>query len=67
MPGQQILEPNPPPDASQLPDVLLDYRVQFDVKGVLSGDALDSISQFRRAADYIAAGMYESSVHTPAH
>ena len=61
MPGQQILEPNPPPDSSQLPDALLEYRVKLDVKGTLSGDELEAVSQFRRAADYIAAGTYASS------
>ncbi|OBZ72463.1 putative phosphoketolase [Grifola frondosa] len=46
MPGQLLFQPNPPPDPSQLPDSILDYRVQLKIKG-----------QFRRAADYIAAAM----------
>ena len=62
MPGQQILEPNPPPESSQLPDALLDCRVKLDTKGSLSRGERDAISQFRRAADYIAAGMCGYSV-----
>jgi len=40
-----------------LPDSLLDYRVQLDIKNVLSDHELAAVSKFRRAADYIAAAM----------
>jgi len=56
MPGQQIAEANPPPDASLLPDSLLDYGVQLENKHVLSKHELNAIHKFRRAADYVAAG-----------
>ena len=56
MPGQLLFQPNPPPDPSQLPDSLLDYSVKLDLSNVLSPQELAAIKQFRRAADYIAAG-----------
>ncbi|KAI9061053.1 phosphoketolase [Trametes sanguinea] len=57
MPGQLLYQPNPPPDPSQLPDTILDYRVQLNTQGVLSKEELSAIKQFRRAADYVAAAM----------
>ncbi|KAK1223327.1 hypothetical protein PQX77_013804 [Marasmius sp. AFHP31] len=57
MPGQEILQPNPPPDPSQLDDAILKFAVQLDTKDYLSKDELESIQLFRRAADYIAAAM----------
>jgi xylulose-5-phosphate/fructose-6-phosphate phosphoketolase len=60
MPGQQIAQANPPPDASLLPDSLLDFGVQLDNKDVLSKDELSAIHKFRRAADYIAAGTHST-------
>ena len=56
MPGQLLFQPNPPPDPSQLPDAILDFRVQLNTQGVLSSEELHAIKQFRNAADYIAAG-----------
>ncbi|THU99983.1 phosphoketolase [Dendrothele bispora CBS 962.96] len=57
MPGQQLFQPNPPPDPSQLDDALLQWSVKLDTKNFLSPDELKSIQMFRRAADYIAAAM----------
>ena len=56
MPGQLLLQPNPPPDPSQLSDSLLQYGMKLDIKGSLSPEELSAVKQFRRAADYIAAG-----------
>lgn len=56
MPDQEISQPNPPPDASLLPDSLLDLRVQLDVRDVLSHHELTAIQKFRRAANYVTAG-----------
>ncbi|KZT00824.1 uncharacterized protein LAESUDRAFT_764279 [Laetiporus sulphureus 93-53] len=56
-PDGQISEHNPSPDPSQLPDSFLQYYLKLKVKGTLNADGLDSISQFRRAARYIAAAM----------
>lgn len=57
MPGQEIARPNPPPDPSLLPDSILQYGVQLKNPNVLSNDELEAMQSFRRAADYIAAGM----------
>ncbi|EGN99141.1 hypothetical protein SERLA73DRAFT_168658 [Serpula lacrymans var. lacrymans S7.3] len=57
MPGQQISQPNPPPDPSHIPDSMLDYQVQLTTAEVLSQDELSDIEKFRRAANYIAAAM----------
>lgn len=57
MGGQKIFEANPPPDPSQLPDAILDFKVQLNTKNVLSEDELRCIREFRNAADYIAAAM----------
>ncbi|KAF5367098.1 hypothetical protein D9758_003951 [Tetrapyrgos nigripes] len=48
---------NPPPDPSQLDDALLQWSVKLDTKNFLSPEELKSVQLFRRAADYIAAGM----------
>ena len=58
MPGQEIARPNPPPDPSLLPDSILQYGVQLKNPNVLSNDELEAMQSFRRAADYIAAGMW---------
>ena len=64
MPGQLLFQPNPPPDPSQLPDSILQYGVQLDISNTLSSEELAAIKQFRRAADYIAAGMrHQPSLH----
>jgi len=54
--------PNPQPEPSHLPDSILDCRVQLTTKNVLSQDELGSIQCFRRAADYVAAGLYHPPV-----
>lgn len=56
MPAQLLFQPNPPPDPSQLPDSILDYGVKLDLTNYLPAEELNAIKQFRRAADYIAAG-----------
>ena len=56
MPGQLLFQPTPPPDPSQLPESILQYGVQLDISNTLSSEELTAIKQFRRAADYIAAG-----------
>lgn len=57
MPGQQLFQPNPSPDPSQLDDSLLQYSVKLDIKDYLPKDELNAVQLFRRAADYIAAAM----------
>ena len=56
MPAQELYQANPPPDASQLPKVLNELAVQLPLN-VLSEQEVKDIQAFRRAADYIAAGM----------
>lgn len=58
MPGQELFQPNPPADPSQLPDSILEYSVKLNTKDYLKPDELKNIQMFRRAADYIAAGKY---------
>lgn len=60
MPAQEIAQPNPPADPSQLSDGILEYSVQLKTKDYLTEDELKSVQLYRRAANYIAAG--ESSV-----
>jgi xylulose-5-phosphate/fructose-6-phosphate phosphoketolase len=57
MPGQILLQANPPADSSLLPDSVLELGVQLDTKNYLSDDELKSLKLFRRTADYIAAAM----------
>ena len=57
MPGEILDRPNPPPGKSQLPDSILEYRVNLESANALSPDELQAISAYRRAADYIAAAM----------
>lgn len=56
MPAQELLVANPPADPSLLPDFIDKLRIEIDTKGALSPTELNAIQQFRRAADYIAAG-----------
>jgi len=58
MPGQLIDKPNPPPEVSLIPQSVLSLAVQLDTKDYLDKDDLEAVQSFRRAADYIAAGMY---------
>ena len=61
MGGQQIFQANPPPDPSQLPDAILGWRVQLDIHNALSEEELHAVQEFRKAADYIAAGVLFST------
>lgn len=56
MPAQEIDGSNPPADASLLPDSLLSLSVKLDLNGVLSPEELKAAQNFRRVANYIAAG-----------
>lgn len=56
MGGQEIYQPNPPPDPSQLSDDILAYSVKLNTQGVLSPEELSAIQQFRKASDFISAG-----------
>lgn len=58
MPAQRISQPNPPADPSLLPDDVLNLAVQLNTTDYLSEDELRAIQDFRKAADYIAAGMF---------
>ena len=58
MPAQLVSQANPPADRSLLPASVLDYGVVVATENFLPPDELESIQQFRRAADYIAAGLY---------
>lgn len=57
MPGQQLFQPNPPPDPSQLDDAVMQWSIKLETKNFLSKDELNAVQTFRRAADYIAAAM----------
>ena len=50
MPAQELDGPNPPPDASLLPDELLNLSVKLDLNGVLPPEELKAVQNFRRAA-----------------
>lgn len=67
MPGQQISQPNPPPEPSWLPDDVLQLAVQLKTKNYLPEDELKAIQAFRRAADYIAAGTLNSFTSSPSY
>jgi len=58
MPAQVISQPNPPADPSLLADSFLDHAIKLDTKDFLEPKELEAIQQFRRAADYIAAGNF---------
>ncbi|KAJ6630943.1 XFP N-terminal domain-containing protein [Mycena sp. CBHHK59/15] len=57
MPGQILLQANPPADPSQLPESMLEFSVKLKTKDYLSKEELKAMKMFRRAADYIAAAM----------
>ena len=67
MPAQELAQPNPPPDPSQLQDAILDWSVKLQTKDFLSSDELQSVRAFRRAADYIAAGVSSLPLTHPSH
>lgn len=62
MPGQELAQPNPPPDVSHIPDPILDFSVHLDTQNALTPQELKAVQTFRRAADYIAAGQYKSRI-----
>jgi len=57
MPANFIERPNPPGDPSLIPDFVTGLAVQLETKDYLSNDELHAVQLFRRAANYIAAGM----------
>ena len=58
MPEQIIYVPNPPPDPSLLPNDILAYSKQLDYQNFLPAAELAAVKEFRRAADYVAAGAF---------
>jgi len=56
MPGQELLQPNPSPDPSHIPDLMLQCSVHLDTRNYLTKDELVPLQMFSRAANYIAAG-----------
>ena len=61
MPGEVIDRPNPQPLASQIPDSVLELSVKLE-KVALSDADLKGLQEFRRASNYIAAGMFPKTV-----
>lgn len=55
MPAEIIDRPNPQPLPSNIPDHVLSLAVQLE-KTKLDDSTAAGLQQFRRAADYIAAG-----------
>lgn len=55
MPGEVIDRPNPGASNSHIPDDVLRLSVQLE-KLKISDEDLKAIHEFRRAANYIAAG-----------
>lgn len=57
MPGEVIDRPNPQALASHLPDSVSELSIQLE-KLQIPEDDLQSLEEFRRASNYIAAGLY---------
>lgn len=57
MPGEVIDQPNPPPLPSDLPEELDKFAVQLQNISLDQKD-YDDLAKFRRAACYIAAGLF---------
>lgn len=57
MPGEVIDQPNPPPLPSDLPEELDKFAVQLQSISLDQKD-YDDLAKFRRAACYIAAGVF---------
>jgi xylulose-5-phosphate/fructose-6-phosphate phosphoketolase len=57
MPGEVIDRPNPQPLPSNIDDHVLSLAVKLD-KTKLDGSTYTGLQEFRRAANYIAAGKY---------
>jgi xylulose-5-phosphate/fructose-6-phosphate phosphoketolase len=67
MPGEVIDRPNPKALPSLIPDSVLDLSVNLE-KTKLSDADLTGLEEFRRASNYIAAGMpslYQSFTAKP--
>ena len=62
MPGEEIDRPNPQPLPSHIDDNVLSLAVSLD-KTKLDDDLAIGLRDFRRAANYIAAGMWTSAPH----
>ena len=58
MPGEEIDRPNPQPLPSHIDDNVLSLAVKLD-KTKLDESTYTGLSEFRRAANYIAAGQYQ--------
>jgi xylulose-5-phosphate/fructose-6-phosphate phosphoketolase len=58
MPAQVLLQPNPPPDPSNIPDTMLQHSIALDTQDYLPKDQLTSVKAFTSAANYIAAGQF---------
>lgn len=56
MPAEVIDRPNPQPLASHIPDNVLELSVKLE-KVALSDADLKGLEEFRRASNYIAAGV----------
>jgi xylulose-5-phosphate/fructose-6-phosphate phosphoketolase len=65
MPTQGLAQANPPPDASQLPEEVLNLKINLDISDALSDAEIGALRKFRRAADYIAAGEYRCTYTGP--
>ena len=63
MPGEIIDRPNPQALASLVPDEVLNLAVKLD-KITISDADLKGLEEFRRASNYIAAGMYQHLNHS---
>lgn len=57
MPGEVIDRPNPQPLPSHIPEDVLSLAVKLE-KTKLDESTYNSLQEFRRAANYIAAGQY---------
>lgn len=57
MPGEEIDRPNPQPLPSNIPQDVLSLAIKLD-KTKLDESTYAGLQEFRRAANYIAAGKY---------
>jgi len=57
MPGEIIDTPNPPADASLIPQEVTKLNVELDYKNTLSDKERNAIQKFRRANLYLATAM----------
>ncbi|KIJ44413.1 hypothetical protein M422DRAFT_228537 [Sphaerobolus stellatus SS14] len=57
MPEQRLSQPNPPPEASNVPKSVAELIVKLDYKNTLSADELNAIQLYRRTGDFLSASM----------